>query len=593
MKKRITAIILAFVMLFAALPGLARAEVMDARMLATLNKPGVVLVQTTWTADVTWYEFAFEDTMGDDLADEVGRMISDGEIGSSDDEIYSAMIQLMIANMYYYAFSTGNAQNETMSTAAVGTGFIVTPDGYLVTNAHVVETDEDELTLQFAMSSLEQYAVEAANSFEEEMRRSGYQMSQDEWDGIATAYYYLLADSMSVRNVQTSYQCFIGNVAPGSDVSAKGHGLDLRKMGASIPGKDVAILKMDGTNLPTVKLGDDAKLRTGDRVYAMGYPAVATLSETLNVAQAIQEPTLTQGIISARKEMAGGWSILQTDAAIHGGNSGGPLFNEAGEVVGINTFGMLDQGSGAQVAGMNFAVPISIAMQFLREMNVTPSESGFTAKFKDALQAYNNEDYNTALELLRGINETNPGFPVVQELLADAREAADANPQTPKPEAAASTQTNAQSKDGVLGLPLFALILIGGLVLALAVVLILLLSKKKAKKAAPAYQQPYQPQQPYQAQQSYQTQQPYQQQQAQQTYHQTQQSQQTAQPAAAASQEDAVHCARCGASLQDNARFCNACGAPVEQNSSRHCPACGQENAEGTKFCIGCGSKLN
>ena len=95
---------------------------------------------------------------------------------------------------------------------------------------------------------------------------------------------------------------------------------------------------MEGTNLPTVKLGDDTKLKTGDRVYAMGYPAVATVTDVLNIAQAIQEPTLTQGIISARKEMAGGWSILQTDASIHGGNSGGPLFNDDGEVIEVNTF---------------------------------------------------------------------------------------------------------------------------------------------------------------------------------------------------------------------------------------------------------------
>ena len=250
----------------------------------------------------------------------------------------------------------------------MGTGFIVTPDGYLVTNAHVVHTDEEELTMQFAMSSLEQYAVSATNAFMEEMRRQGYQMTQEEWDGIANVWYRLLASSMEISNLQTSYQCFIGNVTPGSDVSAKGRKLDLRKIGEPIPGKDIAILKMEGTNLPTVKLGDDTKLKTGDRVYAMGYPAVATVTDVLNIAQAIQEPTLTQGIISARKEMAGGWSILQTDASIHGGNSGGPLFNDDGEVIGVNTFGMLDADSGAAISGVNL-IPISI-QTVLGEINV-------------------------------------------------------------------------------------------------------------------------------------------------------------------------------------------------------------------------------
>jgi len=558
MKKRIFAALLVILLVITALPSATAADNMDTRTLAMVNKPGVVLVQTLWTADVTWYEFAFHDDFEQDLLYEVQRMIEAGEIESTDQAIYQAMVYLMANYMEYYAFSTGNATQEQMSTAAVGTGFIVTPDGYMVTNAHVVNTDEEQLYMSFAMTSLESYASQAADEFAADMRRSGYEMSQDEWDSVATAIYRLLAQSMRIDNLQTSYQCFIGNVSPGSDVSAKGEGLDLRKIGDPIPGKDIAILKMEGSNLPTVALGDDTKLKTGDRVYAMGYPAVATLSETLNVAQAIQEPTLTQGIISARKEMSGGWSILQTDAAIHGGNSGGPLFNEMGEVVGINTFGMLDSSSGAQVAGMNFAVPISIAKQFLNEINVTPSESGFTANFKEALGAYSSGDYTAALDLLRGINETNPGFPVVQELLAEAREAADAPPQSE------TTSAPVQGGDELVpGLPTIAIYIGGILLLAVIVVVIILLARKKNMVAAsPAAGQAKISSEP-----------------------------DVSLPSIVPA--DAARCAQCGAALPADAKFCNECGAQAVAGTPGECPSCGHQNAPDTKFCSECGTKLS
>lgn len=562
MKRKIVWILLVFLLAAMVLPTVAAAEDMNTRTLAMVNKPGVVLVQTLWTADVTWYEFEFSDSLGEDLAYEVQRMIEAGEIEETDQAIYQTMVYLLANYMEYYAYPTGNAMQEQMSTAAVGTGFIVTPEGYMVTNAHVVNTDEDELYMSFAMTSLESYAIQGADEFAAEMRRSGYEMTQEEWDSVAGAVYRILAQNMSINNLQTSYQCFIGNVTPGSDVSAKGKALDLRKLGEPIPGRDVAILKIDGSNLPTVALGDDAALKTGDRVYAMGYPAVATVTETLNVAQSIQEPTLTQGIISARKEMAGGWSILQTDAAIHGGNSGGPLFNEAGEVVGINTFGMLDASSGAQVAGMNFAIPVSIVKQFLNEMNVTPTESNFTADFRQALSAYNSGDYNTALELLRGINETTPGFPVVQELLAEARTAADANPQPDATEAVSTIdQTGGEARAS--GLPAIA-IYIGGAALAAVIVILIILLARKKKPIAAAVSGAGQAGIPVQS----------------------------SAPVTSPPSAVARHCAQCGAALSPGSKFCNTCGAQVAMPNTGKCPACGQENPPGTNFCSGCGTEL-
>ena len=541
-----------FVVLMAAMvqPVAAQDNItIDTRTLAMVNKPGVVLVQTTWTADLTFYEFAFTNGFEQDLVDTVYYLVETGSIDNTEEAMFSAMIQLMADNMIDYVFSTGNVYQEQTSTAAVGTGFIVTPDGYMVTNAHVVDTNEDQLYMNFAMSSLENYAVESTNEFISEMRTLGYQMTQDEIDAILNAFYQLLSYNIEISNLQTSYTAFLGNVTPGADVSTKGIALDLRKIGAPTPGKDVAILKLDKTNLPTVTLGDDSATRTGDTVYAMGYPAAATFNEALNITQAVQEPTLTSGIVSARKEMAGGWSILQIDAAIHGGNSGGPLFNTAGEVIGVNTFGMLDYNTGAPLDGMNFSVPISIATQFLNEINVTPAESEFTKQFKEAVSLVQSQRYHEALEILRGLNETNPGYPVVAELLAESRNLADSQPK-PDPIADAGSLGEAeqlavpalapptQAKTGnnilkYIGFGAAGLLFIG----LLAVIFLLMNRNKKVVSAAAA-----------------------------QTGGQggTQTVPEPA-PAPAIPEKPApsntATCSSCGALLASSAKFCNECGA--------------------------------
>ncbi len=130
---------------------------------------------------------------------------------------------------------------------------------------------------------------------------------------------------------------------------------DLKTYKATVLGKDkeldIALIKIDATHLPFAKLGDSDGLRIGEWVVAIGNPFGL-------------EHTVTQGIISAkgRKLDTGVSSFLQTDAAINRGNSGGPLLNLKGEVIGINT--------AINPAGQNigFAVPISQVNRILKDL---------------------------------------------------------------------------------------------------------------------------------------------------------------------------------------------------------------------------------
>src|SRR5437870_13258535 len=129
---------------------------------------------------------------------------------------------------------------------------------------------------------------------------------------------------------------------------------DRREFKAKVLGSDkttdIAVLKIDASNLPSVKIGDPATTRVGEWVVAIGQPYGF-------------ENTVTSGIVSAKARTLPEDSyvpFIQTDAAVNPGNSGGPLFNLKGEVIGVNSQ-IFSRSGGFQ--GLAFAVPIDIAMQ--------------------------------------------------------------------------------------------------------------------------------------------------------------------------------------------------------------------------------------
>jgi len=182
--------------------------------------------------------------------------------------------------------------DDERKQVAGGSGFIISPDGYIVTNNHVIE---------------------------------GATKVQVHW---------------------------------GADENGTGgHTSDAKIIGRD-PATDIALLKIDaGQSLPTVPLGDSDRIRKGDWAIAVGNPFQF-------------ENTLTVGVISAKGRTLGLGdttrsfeNFIQTDAAINFGNSGGPLMNINGEVVGINT---AIRGGGAQ--GLGFATPINTAKRLLPQL---------------------------------------------------------------------------------------------------------------------------------------------------------------------------------------------------------------------------------
>ena len=121
------------------------------------------------------------------------------------------------------------------------------------------------------------------------------------------------------------------------------------------PVSDIALLKIEASGLPPVRIGDPAKLRPGEWVAAIGSPFGLERSVTAGIVSALGRTLPEESFVP----------FIQTDVAVNPGNSGGPLFNLRGEVVGVNSGFYSDTGG---YAGVSFAIPIDVAMEVAAQL---------------------------------------------------------------------------------------------------------------------------------------------------------------------------------------------------------------------------------
>ncbi len=166
-------------------------------------------------------------------------------------------------------------------------------------------------------------------------------------------------------HVLTNYHVIEGADRVASVTLADGRELDAEFVGAD-ERSDLAVLRVKGDNLPHVEFGDSDGLLIGEWAIAIGNPFGPLMNDS--------QPTVSIGIVSANhrrvsRTIAGGerlyQDLIQTDAAINAGNSGGPLVNSKGEVIGINT--MIFTQTGGSV-GLGFALPINRCRRVAQEI---------------------------------------------------------------------------------------------------------------------------------------------------------------------------------------------------------------------------------
>ena len=263
-----------------------------------------------------------------------------------------------------YTFSTANAVGSAPVATPIAVPVVLAPSTLALPDFASIVAQNGAAVVNISVSGTGRTSsngpqIDPSSPFYEFFRQfqgqgqgqghgQGHQPSETPVQGQGSGF-IISADGIVLTNAHV--------VAEAKEVTVKL--TDRREFTAKVVGldkaTDVAVLKIEGKNLPTVKLGDSRKSRVGEWVLAIGSPFGL-------------ENTVTAGIISSKSRSLPGDGyvpFIQTDVAINPGNSGGPLFNLAGEVIGINSQ-IYSRSGGYQ--GLSFAIPIETARRIEEQL---------------------------------------------------------------------------------------------------------------------------------------------------------------------------------------------------------------------------------
>ncbi|MDP9295374.1 MAG: trypsin-like peptidase domain-containing protein [Actinomycetota bacterium] len=289
-----------------------------------------------------------------------------------------------------------------------GSGFVVNPNGVVVTASHVVEPDDQALQNYAANKLILEglnYSYPKANS----SPFSQYTLPLHSLSVVLQQCYKAIACDFTITPTVTVYsaldvsQATLPQGKPARVLSSTG-----------FAATDVAILQIEGSNMPTVSLAKTATdLASGDDVIALGFPGSSTSALTTGVTT----PAKVFGHVSnIRTE--GTSKLVEIDANIEPGESGGPVVNSSGDVIGLVSFTLL-QSSGA--AGQKYLRTVDDVRTALSATGVEAQRGPTDTAFQQGMEDFWAHHYTAAVPLLQKATQLYEGFPLALEFLSEAQ----------------------------------------------------------------------------------------------------------------------------------------------------------------------------
>ncbi|HEY6141755.1 MAG TPA: trypsin-like peptidase domain-containing protein [Thermoanaerobaculia bacterium] len=301
----------------------------------------------------------------------------------------------------YYAEIYYNVAQRTFRVPLVGfgSGAFIDPNGYIATNAHVTQRthDGDEAGRTAVLRRYVRMVAESVN------------VNPDRLTRAQIAYVLERSSFRQFQKIQTV-------ITPNGDRLP----FDIKAYGAPVgEGKDVCIIKVETKNAPVLKLGDSDQIRLQDHVTVVGYPAAAD-TEMLDERSAL-EASITDGKVSARKATSEGAPVLQISAPATHGNSGGPVVNDRGDVIGLLTF-RGDTVNGQEVQGFSFVVAASTVQEFVKQAGANNVPGPSDTLWREGLDLFGEQKYKLAIEKFEDVRRLYPQHSEATRLISEAQQ---------------------------------------------------------------------------------------------------------------------------------------------------------------------------
>lgn len=351
-------------------------------------------------------------------------------------------------------------------------GFIVSPDGYVVTAGHCVDSGE-EGARDTALALAVQWLID-----------NGWAYQRD--------FNYWLDEAHLSWGVEGSEKGSDPDLEVWVQRGVAAGGL---KAGEAFPARvvtyspwsegDGALLKIEQGDLPVVLVAPSSDISIGTPVLSVGYPG-----STDAVTDTSYEPTFKDGQINAEKTREGGLlPVYEMSAALSGGMSGGPTVNLEGAVVGVNSFGIV-----GETEAFNFITPSSIVSEMMAQNGVANALGPIDENYRAGLDAYYAGDYATAVTEFDEVLAVSPTHDQAQEMKIEATKLLQAQPSAP-PTAPPTGAQGGQDGQGKVadegGFPVVVVVIIAIAVLG-GIAAFVLFTRRKKGPGAPAQVQPLQ-----------------------------------------------------------------------------------------------------